>query len=332
MSLSAQAANPTSTLCTFLDAQLPQRDAIVEQWKDQLHAAPQAAFDVDAGRRWLGTALEIRLGLDLAGKPAYWELLSFLPAEQCYALLTAAGFAPPDYDHMPASGTTDPLLLDWNRVTCPTQCEDPTQRAALAACIDAANFDQLAHRLHAAPAAQVRRSFLLTFREAGAVQADENHPVFRGLHHMWRGYLRHARNELNQLGERTIISPPVAVGFAAADLSIGRTLVEVKASADPTEYLHIWLNQLLGYLLLDRFDIFCWDTIAIYLGWHAAIMAVPVEKLLTAATSSLTPALDHLRTEFHQLISKELDEAAMWYLQDRHPIPPQTSTPSRPGG
>src|SRR4051794_18860989 len=113
MSLSAQAANPNSTLCTFLDARLPHRDIIVEQWIEQVHAAPCAVIDVDADRGWLGTALEVRLGLDLADKPAYWGLLSFLPAEQCHALLTAAGFAPADYDHMPAGGTTDPLLLAW---------------------------------------------------------------------------------------------------------------------------------------------------------------------------------------------------------------------------
>jgi hypothetical protein len=326
MSVSAQAVNPNSTLCTFLDAYLPHRELVVEQWVEQVHAAPWAVIDVEADRRLLGTALEVRLGLDLADEPAHWGLLSFLPAEECHALLTAAGFAPAEYDHMPPSGTTDPLLLAWSRVTSPTQCVDATQRAALAVCVDAADVDELAHRLHATPAAQVRRSFFLTLRDAGAFSADESHPVFRGLHHMWRGYLGHARAELKQLGERAIVSPSLAPGFATADLSIGRTLVEVKASTEPAQHLRVWMNQLLGYLLLDRFDIFCWDSIGAYLGWHATTVTVPVTNLLATASTGPTPALDHLRTEFHEVISQELDEAAMWYLRGRYPVTTQPAT------
>src|SRR5690242_20460804 len=138
MSASAQAANPKSTLCAFLDARLPHRDVVAEQWIEQVYEAPWAVIDVEADRRLLGTALEVRLGSDLDGEPAHWALLSLVPAEECHALLTAAGFAPAEYDHMPPSGTTDPLLLAWSRITCPTQCEDATQRAALAVCVDVA--------------------------------------------------------------------------------------------------------------------------------------------------------------------------------------------------
>jgi hypothetical protein len=213
MSVGDRAANPASTLCRFLDARLPHLDVVVvvEQWIKQVDAAPWAAIDVDANRAQLGTALEIRLGLDLADIPAYWELLSFLPAEDCHAMLTAADFSPADYDHMPVDGTSDPLLLSWSRTTRPSGCDDPAQRAALAVCVDAAGIDKVAHRLHTMPAAQVRRSLFLALRDA-ATRATEADPVSDGLHHMWRGYLRHARPELMRMGERVLIAPPLAPG------------------------------------------------------------------------------------------------------------------------
>lgn len=62
-------------------------------------------------------------------------------------------------------------------------------------------------------------------------------------------------NALSGLGERVVLSPELARGFATADLAVGSTLIEVKASVDPAEYLDAWLDQLLGYLLCDRLNI-----------------------------------------------------------------------------
>ncbi|MFC6881537.1 MULTISPECIES: hypothetical protein [Actinomadura] len=327
MAVSDQAADPQSTLCKFLDLRLPQRGVVVDQWIKELQKTPWTVIDVDADRSLLGTALEIRMGLDLTDEPAHWGLLSFLPPEPCHALLSAAGFAPATYDHLPDSGTTDPLLLSWHRITQPTQGQDAAQRAALVACINAACIDQLAHRLHATPAAQLRRSLFLALYGGGAGPLDENHPAFAGLHHMWNGYLRHGRQELQQLGRQTIVALPLAPGFATADLAVGRTLVEIKASTEPTHHLQVWLNQLLGYLLLDRLNIFGWEAIAVYLGWHATILTIPVANLLAAATVGPTPSLDQLRAEFHQAICPELDEAATFYLQARYPRPAAATSP-----
>ncbi|GGP96359.1 hypothetical protein BKA00_003979 [Actinomadura coerulea] len=105
----------------------------------------------------------------------------------------------------------------------------------------------------------------------------------------------------------------------------GRTLVDIKASAKPAERCDIWLNQLLGYLLLDRFNIFCWEAVAVYLGWHAMILLASVQHLLTVSSAGATPALSDLRAEFRKVIADELDEAATWHLRDRYPVPPITS-------
>lgn len=325
MALSDQANDPSSTLNAFLDAHVPHRGLVAKQWIRQMRRTPWAPIDIEADRRRLGIALELRTGLDLADEPAHWGLLSFLPAGSCTDLLTAAGFTPAAYDHVPTDDTSDPLLLAWIRRSRPDRCEGPLQRGALVACVELAGVEQIAHRLHANPAAQVRRSLLLTLQAARGGGVDENHPVFQGLHHMWQAYLRYGRQELMKLGERTVIAPSLSPGFAIADLVKGRTLVEIKASAEPAKHCDAWLNQLLGYLLLDHLDIFCWEAVAIYLGWHATTLSVSVQSLLVASSAGTTPALSDLRAEFRKVIADELDEAASWHLRDRYPVPPVTS-------
>ncbi|MEU9870124.1 hypothetical protein AB0C87_19990 [Actinomadura sp. NPDC048021] len=185
MALSDQANDPSSTLCAFLDAHRPHRGLVAKQWIRQMRRTPWAPIDIEADRRRLGIALELRTGLDLADEPAHWGLL--------------------------------------------------------------------------------------------------------------------------------------------ADLVKGRTLVEIKASAEPAKHCDAWLNQLLGYLFLDHLDIFCWEAVAIYLGWHATTLSVSVQSLLVASSAGTTPALSDLRAEFRKVIADKLDEAASWHLRDRYPVPPVTS-------
>ncbi|GGP96366.1 hypothetical protein GCM10010187_10090 [Actinomadura coerulea] len=94
---------------------------------------------------------------------------------------------------MPPDDTNDPVLLAWIRRGRPDRCEDAPQHAALVACVELAGVEQIAHRLHATPAAQVRRSLLLTLQAARGGGADEDHPAFHGLRHMWHGSLRYGR-------------------------------------------------------------------------------------------------------------------------------------------
>ncbi|MGI5207469.1 hypothetical protein ACQEU6_38555 [Spirillospora sp. CA-108201] len=121
------------------------------------------------------------------------------------------------------------------------------------------------------------------------------------MHHMWQGYLRSGRQELTKLGERTVIAPSLSPGFAVADLVEGRTLVDIKASAEPAKHYGAWLNRLLGYLLLARFNIFCWEAVAIYLGWHAATLSISVRDLLATSSAGVTHGLSDLRAEFHKV-------------------------------
>jgi hypothetical protein len=75
-------------------------------------------------RRQFGSAVEIRIGPDVALTPGYWDVLSFLPPEECRALLSAAGYSADGREDVADTGTTDPLLLDWRRVSHPIACGD----------------------------------------------------------------------------------------------------------------------------------------------------------------------------------------------------------------
>jgi hypothetical protein len=71
-------------------------------------------------------------------------------------------------------------------------------------------------------------------------------------------------------------APELTGRFGIADVMVGRCLVKIKTALEPEKGLEQWLNQLLGYVLLDWFDALYIDTIALYLGWQAKLMATPL--------------------------------------------------------
>jgi hypothetical protein len=56
MSIVRQAANPESALCRLLDARLPQRRLIIDDWARQTDKAPWSAITANVGYRSLGLA------------------------------------------------------------------------------------------------------------------------------------------------------------------------------------------------------------------------------------------------------------------------------------
>jgi hypothetical protein len=144
MSVARQAAFPESALCRFLDARLPQRRLVVEDWARQADKAPWSAIAADAGRRsGIGLAAEYRIGLDLAKAPGYWDLLSFLSPMECNILLRGAGYCPADHEHTADTGTTDLLLLEWVRDRHPIALSK-AQRLTPVACWAMAQVSDLA--------------------------------------------------------------------------------------------------------------------------------------------------------------------------------------------
>jgi hypothetical protein len=163
MSVTDQARYPGSVLCRFLDSRLPLRAAVAEDWARRTASAPWTPvwLDDSESRQRVGLAAEMRIGLDLGEAPAYFDLLSFLPPADYGALLDAAGFSADD-SPVPVTGTADPLLLEWRRAQQPVSCDD-RQRAALAACLEAAGMRNVWSSFSGRPA-QARRLSLAQFR------------------------------------------------------------------------------------------------------------------------------------------------------------------------
>jgi hypothetical protein len=287
---------------------------------------------VDADRLRLGHAAEMRIGLDLAGAPGYWDLLSCLPGEDLRALLHGAGYTEARYEHVADTGTQDPLLVQWVRSSHPI-ASGGTQHEALAACWDAALARDLVQTL-GNYSVEIRRSYLVHVRDAlgGSDRAAiARESALGGLSHLWDGYLRHGRKQLIGLGERILLAPQLAAGFGIADLVAGRTLVEIKTVLEPAGHFGQWLNQLLGYILLDWFNALCLDAVALYLSWQAILTPASITDILTAATTGPTPSIDSLRAEFRQASQADLDHSHQAQLRARYPIPPTAVPPTDPG-
>jgi len=286
-------------------------------WAQQVEAAPWFGIETDPDcRRQLGSAMEIRIGLDVATAPGYWDVLSFLLPEECRALLSSAGYSTDGREDLADTGTTDPLLLGWRRASHPIAYGDDEQ-AVLTACWDAAGMREVAHGMDAA--VQLRRSLLAHIREhmnrAGPLQG----PVMTALAHLWDGYLHHGRRRMMKLGDRVVIEPELAYGFGKADLVIGRCLVDVKVVLSPAAFFGRWLDQLLCYVLLDWPNIFSLDSVALYLGWQGMLVHEPLVGLLAASTRGPTLTIADLRAEFWSQIRAEADDSFAARLRNRYP-------------
>jgi hypothetical protein len=326
MSVAAQAGDPGSVLCRFLDSRLPQRSVVAEDWARGAASAPWTPvwLPEEESRQRLGLAAEMRIGLDLGETPAYFDLLSFLPPAEYGALLDAAGFSP-DQSPVAVTGTADPLLFDWRRVQQPVRCDDG-QRAALAACLEAAGMRNVQSAFSGRPA-QARRLCLAQFRSDIArwrsehpQGGSERDPNLDGFAHLWEGYLAHGRRQLAGADSgRVILAPELGGGYGVADLVVGRCLIEVKTAFDPAANMGAWLNQVLAYALLDWSDALGVDTVAVYLGWQALLVSESLTRVLAAATTGRTPSLEDLRADFRNTMQADIDESFAMRMRQLYP-------------
>lgn len=135
-----------------------------------------------------------------------------------------------------------------------------------------------------------------------------------------KGYLAHGRRALAGLdSRRVILAPELGGGYGVADLVVGRCLVEVKAAFDPFASIGGWLNQVLGYALLDWSDALGVDTVAVYLGWQALLVSDSLASVLGAATPGPTPSLGSLRADFRTAMQADIDESFAARMRQRYP-------------
>lgn len=291
---------------------------MVEAWTEALSSAVRN--DIPAprhGRDSAGWALELRIGLDLASTPPRLQELSYLSIDRCTALLTAAGFERAQVGALPANGTADPVLRHWKRVRRPTDSNED-QSAAFSDCLALESFKQPMHRWGTKRSTDQHRS-LFASMVTEVDDFDGYTELLYALKHCWTLYLEHGRQALLDLGEKVVVSPELASGYGVADLVIGRTLVDVKLAIEPTdEDVAVWLRQLLGYVLLDRFDTFRLDAVAVYCGWHGKLLTWPLSTLLASAAPGPAPSLGSLRTDFYKALHDKLDKYAAWKERERY--------------
>ncbi|WP_410643620.1 hypothetical protein [Amycolatopsis sp. lyj-346] len=159
--------------------------------------------------------------------------LSFLLADRYEALLTAAGYQHHPIAGPPADAAADPLLRHWKRADHPSAL-DNARRAVFTTCLDLASLRKVMHhRLIRDQDVEQRRAL---FTSAIIDFADENagppQMLLAALEHCWNTYLAHGRRRFQERGEKVIVAPELASGYAVPDLVIGRTLIDVKLAVE----------------------------------------------------------------------------------------------------
>jgi hypothetical protein len=95
--------------------------------------------------------------------------------------------------------------------------------------------------------------------------------------------------------------------------------VEVKTALDPAASMVGWLNQVLGYALLDWSNALGVNTIAVYLWWRAQLLSESLARVLAAAPSGPAPSLEDLRAEFRAAMQTDIDESFATRMRQRYP-------------
>lgn len=298
MTLVEQAGNRDSELVKFLDERLPYRTDVAHMWLAEMGAAAENRGSADLDR--VGMAFELRVGLDLANRAGWWPVLEFLRPDDYQFVLEAAGFAagPPGCESLDTA-TTDPVLRTWERASRPEAIDD-IEMQVLRVLARVVAMNQVAYKLPDFFTVERRR------RDFAQIGSAEPRPgMVEDLCGLWQDYLDRGRSQLLALGagDRVIVGPEIVPSFATADLVVGSTLVEVKVSTKHETMMPWWLNQALGYVLLDRWDVLRIDRLGIYSARHGRLVSMGLAELLTCARHghaiNVRPLRDGLRGALH---------------------------------
>ena len=111
--------------------------------------------------------------------------------------------------------------------------------------------------------------------------------------------------------------------------------MEIKTFLQPAERFGPWLNQLLGYALLDWFNILRLDALAVYLGWQAKLVVTSLAEVLAVGVSGPAPMLESLReslrADFRHVVQADVDLAHEAQLRRQYPAPVLLAQPETPG-
>jgi hypothetical protein len=109
-------------------------------------------------------------------------------------------------------------------------------------------------------------------------------------------------------GESFVLDPTfdgsADVGGADADLILDDCLIEIKTTLNPS-WTRLWLDQLLGYVLLDYPDRYRIRSIGIYLARQRILVRWPLDQVITASSGGRPLRLDELRSKLREVLRPE---------------------------
>lgn len=312
MTLTDELRRPDSPITGYLRTRLGSRIEVIGAWRRRLDAATVPAVVVDDDdASLLGEVFEQLIGLDLSPALPYRGMLAAVPGALAASLADGAGYRPTSaaLSEAPMSGQVVSPFGDWQR---PAGARWTPARDWLDAWWSMASILRLVRKNKASSAAARAAGFDFFDRLLG----DRQHPstaVLDALESLWRRYHDQRWAAFADLGVTVTVAPVITDAFAVADLIAGTTLIDVKVVRDPADCLDHWLDQVLGYALLDRDDHHRIDAIGLYCAQQAVFQCWELADLLPQLAAQPEVDLAQLRAEF-ATVSSDLIAAAQ-----RHP-------------
>lgn len=308
MSLSAQLRDPESIVNVFLNDQLPQRQDVIDEWSTELGEVENVGHGLRPSvASGVGMAFELRVGLDLGRQASEFPTLQYLPPEYFKKLVEAAGYVlvEPKAPFYVMPEGTDPLMADWRKKHEPfgIASKEPMSELSL-----------LAAQMHYSSREDVRRAVeykrayweLTLDPEYGGHDDRDTDKSVGALDTLWATYQQQGRSQFLRYGERAIISPDIAVGFALADLVMNHVVIDIKAQSRPQQTLGKTFDQVLMYALLDRHDVFNLQKVAVYFGWQGRMVDSGLDEIIATSTKGSTVSLQDLREDIAERLSVDL--------------------------
>jgi hypothetical protein len=296
MSLTAELRNRQSPLSRFLQEHFPKTEPIAAGFRMEVANAATIApvNSLDHPYSTIGTAFD-------------WRFRYYLSAEPWSGLRPSAS-EDPDWSA---------FLVSLDQVVRHTRpvgrrlgrfAEDLLNRHCLVLALGEQFVDS--------EATSVGRANALAARQAPLFTAEPRQVVAKALATVREEWLADldalswaAYDTLGGLfGDRSVLHPTFAggadVGGADGDLILDDCLVEIKTTLDP-RWRRAWLDQLLGYVLLDYNDRYGIRSIGVYLARQRILVRWPLVEVIATSSSGQSLHLDDLRSELREALLQQ---------------------------
>ncbi|TDW98251.1 hypothetical protein [Kribbella sp. VKM Ac-2566] len=309
MSLTVALDDPTSLINAFFDEHLPHQVPLIRSWERTLRQrAMRRVAGTSKAPHLVGAAIEIRIGLDLAQVLPYADLAAPVCSTTGHDAIKALGYGP-----TVDTGLSDELST-WHKVGSPSARELDDDRdlqiAAAKLCWQMAYVETVAFEL---PKTSMNSSDALATFWAQCPQPEPPDETINALLNLWHRYATYAHATLAGFGEPVKVKPSFASRFAAGDLLIGHTLIEVKCEQRPEESLPRTLRQVLGCALAEPDDDIAVDRIGVYHGYEGSLVHWTLTQALQILAADDRPSGSELRArriDRTWLLSQPLGDAS----------------------